>query len=91
MKYRVLVTPPKAKRMIENRKLILTLHSGWEGDTVKEYSIKELGLVEFDVPDGYEWIYSTSVSDGNSFSVKVRYENDAKTREETIYPVPEKV
>ncbi len=98
MKYRVLVPPPKAKRMAENAKLVVILHDGWEGDQLvqvemerKENKLEKFGLVEFDVPDRYEYVYSTSVSDGWSFDVQVEYQNSTGSRKEVIRLVPEKV
>lgn len=98
MKYQVVVPPPKAKRMMENAKLVVILHDGWEGDQLvqvdlerKESKLEKSGAVEFEVPDRYEYIYSSSVSDGWTFDVQVEYQNSTGSRKEIIRLVPEKV
>jgi hypothetical protein len=90
MKYRTFIPAPKAKRMVDNCKLRLILHNGWEGDTVQESQARP-GDMTFDVPEGYEWIHATSVIDGESFSVEVEYQNKKGNRKQTIRLVPEKV
>jgi hypothetical protein len=92
------VPAPKAKRMADYAKLVVTLHDGWEGDTLvqtelehKETKLENFGDVEFDVPDRYEWSESTSVIDGWSFDVKVVFQNSKGTREEVYRLVPGKV
>lgn len=91
-KYEILVPPPKAKRC-NNIKLIVICGSGWEGSTDKvlECKIESPGLIEFEVPDMYEWIYDTSIMDGNTFELLVEYTNDLGTKKEIIKPVPGKV
>lgn len=91
MKYRVSILPPKAKRMIGSAKLVITLHQGQEGDTKIEHKVAKAGDFDFEVPDGYEWIYSSSILGGNSFSLSVQYSNDTGSRKESYNPVPEKI
>jgi hypothetical protein len=93
-----MVPPPKAKRMAENAKLVVILHDGWEGDQLvqvemerKENKLERSGLVEFEIPDRYEYLYSSSVVDGWSFDVQVEYQNSTGSRREVIRLVPEKV
>lgn len=92
MKYRVLVPPPKAKRMENFGKLVVILDMGWEGDERIERPIERLGLVEFEVPDKFIWIYDSSVIDGgDTFKIQAEYTNKNGERKQVIGLVPEKV
>lgn len=90
--YRVSIPKPSAKRMAKNGKIIVTLHNGWDNDVTEYYDLQE-NLVSFDftVPDNYDWKYATSVMDGLTFEVKIKYTNDKGTKEEVKNLVPEKV
>lgn len=106
-RWRIAVTPPKAKRMAKNGKLIIHFSHGWEGGYRKEHDLqdalvqwdnksKELevgdcNIFEFDIDDNYEYIYNTSVSDGDTFELVLEYTNSTNTRKETIKPVPERI
>jgi hypothetical protein len=62
-----------------NCKLILRKTHGWEGDTVVTHQLQEgVNSFEFDVPDEYEWIHSTSITDGLSFAVSCEYTNSTE-------------
>lgn len=91
-KYEILVPPPKAKRC-KNIKLIVSCGGGWQGSTdeVLEFKIDNPGLFEFEVPDKYEWIYNTSIMDGNTFSILVEYTNDLGDKKQIYNPVPGKI
>ena len=73
-------------------KLIVRQSYGWEGDKVVTYELQEgANSFEFDVPEDCEWIHSTSVSDGHSFSVSCEYTNSTGSRKETRQLVPQKL
>ena len=98
MKYKVLVPAPKAKRMAEHTRLVVILYDGWENDQLvqtepdrRETKLEKFGMVEFEVPDRYEWVNSGSVVNGWSFEVQVEYQNSTGSRKEVVRPVPEKV
>ncbi len=89
--YSVLVPKPKARRMESDVKLIITLHRGWEGDSREEVVLQDFGEYKFEVPDRYEWLGTTSVSDGDSFDVKVEFKNSTGSRKEVYYLCPERI
>jgi hypothetical protein len=90
MLYTVVIPQSKTKRLnIEPRLLKIILDDGWGGGRVIEHWISPDELeFQFDVPDQYEYIYRSNTMDGNTFSVKVTYYNQTKSREETIELVP---
>lgn len=91
-KYSVLIPAPSAKRMSANCELIIRLNDGWEGETIKNHQLAEgTNYFEFDVPDRYEWAYSTSVVDGSIFFVSCEYSNSTGSRKETRNLVPQKM
>lgn len=86
--------------MAGNGKVIVRLHHGWEGDTLVSYDGPTLNdhqipegaaTLEFDVPDKYQWIHSTSENDGWSFAVSCEYTNSTGSRKETKQLVPQRV
>jgi hypothetical protein len=98
MKYSVVVPAPSAKRMRGSGKLIVTYNEGWDGIRDITYGPKETTVMEiegadaeFEVPDKYEWIGSTSILDGFSFTVKVEYSNKTGSRKEEHVLVPKKL
>lgn len=100
-RYTVSIPPPSAKRMAAFGKLVISLHHGYEGDKLITYDInpsivkRELPenakTFEFEVPDQYEWIYSSSIIDGWYFDVACEYANSTGSRKETKQLVPEKI
>ncbi len=89
-KYSVHIPQSKTRRLSAEPRLIqVNLDQSWGGSTVKEYWVPcEQLEFEFEVPDGFDYIHSTRLIDGLTFSVKVTYYNKDKTREETIELVP---
>lgn len=89
MKYRVSVSPPKTKSMVENAKLIINLACP---DKQLEYKIEKFGNVEFEVDDNYTWFYSSSqISEKPTFIVCAEFVNSKGTKKSSINLVPEKV
>jgi hypothetical protein len=85
--------------MAEFGKVIVRLHHGWEDDTLVSYDGPTLNehkipegaaTFEFDVPDKYEWIHSTSICDDWCFEVCCEYTNSTGSRKETRQLVPQK-
>lgn len=92
MKYRVSVSPPKTKSMAENAKLMITLMQPMASDRFIEYKIEKFGSVEFDVPNGYDWFYTSSnIDERNTFLVIAEFVNSKGTKKDRINLVPEKV
>ena len=91
MKYFVIVPPPKSKRMIENRQLLIYLEDGWDGCKQIINPVCNLGKTEIDVPEEYEWLFGTSKNDGSTFQVIVEYTNSTGSKKEMYNLVPEKV
>ena len=100
MRYKVTIPPPSAKRMAGSGKVLVRYHHGWDGDALVTYEgidqdvhLLESGAheFEFDVPDKYEWIGSTAIIDGWSFSVKAEYSNSTGSRKESYTLVPETI
>lgn len=100
MRYRVMIPKPSAKRMAGNGKLYVWYHHGWTGDALVTYDgferdehLLDEGTYqfEFEVPDQYEWVGSTNIIDGWSFSVEVEYSNTTGSRTESKKLVPEKI
>lgn len=92
-RYSVVIPKSKTKRFNkEPRTIVVTLDGGWVGASKSEYEVQpdQLGF-EFEVPDGFEYVWNTSVLDGNVFDVEVIYFNASKSMSETIKLVPEKV
>lgn len=87
--------------MAENCKIIVSLNNGWEGEELVTYNSKEDFFVyelkekhasfTFDVPDRYQWIHSTDIVDGWSFSVACEYVNSSGSRKQTYQLVPQKL
>lgn len=89
-KYLVQIPQSKAKRLnAESRLVTINFDQSLGGSTVKEYWIPcEQLEFQFEVPEGFDYIHSTRLIDGLTFSVKVTYYNKDKTRQETIELVP---
>jgi hypothetical protein len=91
-KYNVSIPRPSAKRMEGLGKVIVYFDHGWDGATQEQYPIeKDVATFEFKVPDGYEWARNTSVIDGCSFRVEIRYVNLTGSRTEVKELVPQKM
>jgi hypothetical protein len=91
MLYQVKIPPPKAKRLTE-RTLVIEYNGGFGGwDFGKDiYKLKkEDEVFIFEVPDKYEYIYTSQVCDGNYFDVVVLYNNDSGSRSEVVKLCPE--
>lgn len=87
MLYSVIVAPPPTKKM--TGKLVITLVNGIDYK-YQELPI-ELGRMEFEVSDEYQWIYSAKNSMyGKHFLVEVRYTNESGNRKKNIHLVPNK-
>lgn len=88
-KYRIVIRPPSAKRMVKCE-VIVTRHHGWLETNI--YPV-EAGSTEFEfeVNDQYEWIHTSGKVDGDSFSVEVEYTNFTGSRKECYQLVPEKI
>jgi hypothetical protein len=91
-RYKVIIAPPKTKKTIT--KLIVTLYNG-EEITKEEYDLTDFGDIDFEVPDDYEWRYSSSVMFGQGcrkitsfFDVTVEYHGSKK---QVIMLVPERI
>lgn len=89
-KYRVVIPPPKSKRMEKNKNLVIVLDFGWEGGMKKNYDLKQEDyFFEFEVAKEFEYCYNTTCTDGCNFDVYVEYQNDTGSRKETYSLVPE--
>jgi hypothetical protein len=88
MKYQVSVASPRSKKIIA--KLVLTLNNNSGESDYKEIVLKKFGSIDFEVPEHYRWVYSTSGLKGCSFDVQVEYHN-SKGKKEIIRLVPERV
>jgi hypothetical protein len=91
MKYKVIIPPPKAKRMNEHKKVVVEYSGGFDG-----YYYQKIHLLkpheytfEFEISKGIDYIYDSSTMDGDYFNVYVEYSNES--RSERIYLVPGKV
>ena len=92
-KYTVAIPKPSAKRMAAFGKIIVKLYGSFDGnETVTSYQLQEdTKTFEFEVPNQYEWIYSSSIIDGLHFDVICEYANATNTRKETKQLVPTKI
>ena len=90
-KYRIMVPPPKAKRMQGSGKVIIGRQDGWNGRVEKTFLVGESTHFDFEMPDNVPWVYNNSVSDGEYFDIKLVYTNKDGTREEVQRPVPEEI
>jgi hypothetical protein len=91
-KYSVTIPSPSAKRMAGRGKVIVRLNHGCDYGSFETYPVPaDLGVFEFTVGDEYEWLYSSNVKDGISFSVECVYTNSTGTRTEVKQLVPEKI
>lgn len=72
-------------------KIVIQLENGWTNYPPKVYDIdSDVGNFEFEVGDSFEYIYDTSVIDGDTFNVYVEFTNDKGSRTEKLYLVPMK-
>lgn len=90
-KYRILVLPPKVKRMQGSGLVVINIEDGWNGWHEKTFSVGDSPYFEFEMPNDIPWIHNNSVIDGKCFSIKLIYTNKDKTRQEILRPVPEEL
>lgn len=91
MKYQVAIPKPSAKRLKKGI-LVITLESGWEVYPSRTYDlVPEQASFEFEVEDPFDYVYDTSVIDGNVFNVYVEYSNDSGSRKEKYSLVPMRI
>ena len=91
MKYRIIITPPKAKRMKGSGKVVIGVEDGWNGRAETILTVGNSPHFDFEMPDDVPWIYKNSTSDGKRFDIKLIYSNKDGTREEILRPVPEEL
>lgn len=90
-KYRIIVPPPKAKRMAGSGKVIIGVEDGWNGRQEKVLLVGNSPHFDFEMPDDVPWIYNNSITDGECFDIKLVYTNKDGTKEEILRPVPEEL
>lgn len=88
MKYKIIVRPPKAKKMEGHVEVAVT-----QGDAVhsfEQFPVKP-GSFEFEVPGDVPWQYNNPIAGSPVFQVMIVYRNKDGTKEEIIFPVPDEV
>lgn len=94
VKYKVTIPPPKAKRMLSlDKKVMVEFTGGFDGyRREKVYFLKPYKFsLEFEIPNDVEYIYNSSIMDGDHFNVFVEYSNENGSRKERIRLVPGKI
>ncbi len=90
--WKVQIPPPSAKRMAGNGTLIVVRNYGWEGSYEDKIPLAaDQTEAEITLKPDMDWIWETSVSDGDNFDVLVEYKNATGTRSERHRLVPQRV
>ena len=87
MRYRVILFPPRSKKMVEGT-FVLSI---WDKDRLIENSLtfdKKKDYLEFEVPDDVEYKYDR-YTNGRTFEPRLVYSDGMDT--EVIKPVPERL
>ena len=92
VKYRASVPAPPAKRMSGSGKCFISTTDGWCPGPTRELPLSpDQTEIEFDVSEDFEWVGTTSCSDGATFSIWIEYSNSTGSRKSKVELVPEKV
>jgi hypothetical protein len=85
MRYKALIPPPKANRMVGRpKKVIVNFFGGFDGYERKEEHIVDPETTEFDfeVPNNVRQPHQSTVMGGDYFSISVEYTNESGSRKE---------